>query len=973
MRRATLLSAALLLLSTPALAVTGGGPARWLDGAPDQRVAHPQAQRRLAQGEAWQDFLSRRGSAWTARFDEATGTPIRFYGEGWGVDPGALGDDEATWQLGWDILEEERALLGVDLEDLDAGALDRRMGVTTLTFERTHRGLPVEDARISLRFKADRFFIGQFESQPGIFTDPTPGLDPEHAVATALESLGLDASTAEVSLPTLVVRPLPSATSTRHALAWRMEITALDRPSRRLTWIDAQTGALIGWEEQVRFTAGTVVALIDDRYPLAGTTTAPLSGISLGNTTSALDGTFTTPGSPPEDLVWGASGTWVGVDSQDNFGDASFSGTLTEGGVVTGQPDANAGDTETRRTLAQSQAHVATMVARAKSLEIDPSFGWANQQVDANVNLNDTNCNAWYDGQSINFVRQGGGCNNTARVADVIYHEYGHGFHAWSIVNGQGEFEPALSEGLSDYMTVTITGDAGMGRNFVQGTTNPLRDMDDHLVWPGDINEDPHITGIIIGGALWDLRQALEAAQGAAGVAACDHIFWAIASYSSDIADSYEDALVADDDDGNLANGTPNQCLIDEAFGPHGLGPGTTGSAWFLDHEPLGTLLPPDQSITVDLDTGLANPECAAGEIASATVHYSLDPDQAQGSFASLSMTDLGDGAFTAELPGAPAGTFVRYWIEAVDTAGGDAGRLPTGSVTDPWYGAYVGAVVVLYESDFEADDGGFVSELLEGDPDTPGTNDWHWATPQGGGGDPDGAHSGSQAWGNDLQVESNWNGEYQNNVYNRLVSPTVQAGSNEPVLLQFRRWLTVEDGIYDQAEIWVNGAEVWQNYASPNQNSADVHHQDRHWAFRSIDVTDQVGPTGELFVTFELRTDGGLTYGGWTLDDVRIVTPDPDGEVPGDDDDAATDDDDTAPDDDDAATDDDDAMPDDDDTVAQGDDDDDSTGASVYDPPGASGGFTVAGNGCACSTSGGSGAFGLLLLPLFGLVRRRP
>ena len=974
MHRALLLSAVLLLLSSPALAVTGPSAARWLDGAPGQRQSHPEAQARLARGDAWQDFLARRGAAWTARFDESTGTPIRFYGEGWAVDVAALNDDEAVWDLGWSILEAERGLLAVDLSDLSPGVLDRRMGVTTLTFQRRHQGLPVEDARVSLRFKAGRFFVGQFESIPGIATDPRPGIGPEQAVAAALGALDLDPAQANVSAPALVVRPLPLGTAMRHPLAWRIEITALDRPSRRITWIDAQSGALLGWQEQVRFTAGTVVALVDDRYPLAGTTTAPMSGVSLGNTVSALDGTFSTSGSPPETLGWGPSGTWIDVDSQDSFGEATFADTLTEGGIVTAAPDPSASNTEERRTLAQTQAHVSTMVARARALQIDPTFGWASQQVDANVNMNDTNCNAWYDGQSINFMRQGGGCNNTARVADVIYHEYGHGFHAWSIVQYQGAFEEALSEGLSDYMAVTITGDSGMGRNFMQGTTDPLRDMEDLLVWPDDINyEDPHITGIIIGGALWDLRQLLEASQGQAGIEQCDQIFWAIASYSSDIADSYEDALVADDNDGDLANGTPNQCLIDAAFGPHGLGPGATGDGALLEHEPLGILLAPNEPITVDLGAGLGSPECPAEGIASATVHYSLDAEEAESAFTTLSMTDLGGGAFTAELPASPAGTYVRYWIEAVDGAGGDAGRLPTGSVTDPWYGAWVGAVFTFYESDFEADDGGFVSELLEGDPNSPGTNDWHWAEPQGGGGDPDGAWSGTGAWGNDLQIESNWNGEYQNNVHNRLVSPTVEVGNNEPVLLQFRRWLTVEDGIYDQAEIWVNGIEVWSNYASPNQSDADTHHQDRYWAFRSLDITDEVGPTGELFVTFELRTDGGLVFGGWTLDDVRIVSPD----ASGDDDDAGPDDDDAGPDDDDTAPNDDDVAPDDDDTSTQTDDDDaadddDSDAEGTYDPPGSTSSFTAGGNGCSCTSGGSSAPAGLLLLPLLALVRRR-
>ena len=43
---------------------------------------------------------------------------------------------------------------------------------------------------------------------------------------------------------------------------------------------------------------------------------------------------------------------------------------------------------------------------------------------------------------------------------------------------------------------------------------------------------------------------------------------------------------------------------------------------------------------------------------------------------------------------------------------------------------------------------------------------------------------------------------------------------------LRYRRWLTIEDGFYDQAKIVVNGATVWTNRASsvdPGTNGVEV------------------------------------------------------------------------------------------------------------------------------------------------------
>jgi hypothetical protein len=100
--------------------------------------------------------------------------------------------------------------------------------------------------------------------------------------------------------------------------------------------------------------------------------------------------------------------------------------------------------------------------------------------------------------------------------------------------------------------------------------------------WPQDADGEVHDEGEIIGEALWDLRTALNAKLGAAaGFTQTEKIFYGIMQRAHDIPTStYAEALVADDDDGNLANGTPNQCEINAAFGLHGLAdPVTIGLA----------------------------------------------------------------------------------------------------------------------------------------------------------------------------------------------------------------------------------------------------------------------------------------------------------------------------------------------------------------------------------------------------------
>ena len=402
-----------------------------------------------------------------------------------------------------------------------------------------------------------------------------------------------------------------------------------------------------------------------------------------------------------------------------------------------------------------------------------------------------------------------------------------------------------------------------------------------------------------------------------AGVDHADQLFFATISRASDIPTAYPEVLLADDDNGNLADGTPNQCLIDDAFGLHGLGPAADDSGLFaVEHLPFTSAIAPNETFTISADVALARPQCTTGEVSEVRLSWA----RGEGDFETVSMDSESSGTYVANLPGVADGSEVRYFIEALDENGEVAGLMPRGSITDPWYAVFIGEGTVLFEADFEDDDGGFTHELLAGNADSEGADDWQWGEPGGNSGDPTEAFSGDNIWGNDLSPEENWNGAYQANVHNILRSPRIDvAGDYDSVFIQFRRWLTVEDGYWDQAEVTVNGTPVWTQFAGTNQEDSSNHHEDLHWALRTYDVTDLVAADGTLEIAWELVTDGGLQMGGWNIDDVKVIGI---GSVPVDD------------------------------------------------------GFNGDGNGCegGCSTSDAGAPTSLLLLPLLGgvLLRRR-
>ena len=84
----------------------------------------------------------------------------------------------------------------------------------------------------------------------------------------------------------------------------------------------------------------------------------------------------------------------------------------------------------------------------------------------ANVNTTGGTCNAFYSPQngSVNFYRTGGGCNATGLIADIVYHEWGHGFHFNSVQSGQ--YDSSLGEGAADTVAFTLTDNNIIGPTF---------------------------------------------------------------------------------------------------------------------------------------------------------------------------------------------------------------------------------------------------------------------------------------------------------------------------------------------------------------------------------------------------------------------------------------------------------------------------------------------------------------------------
>jgi Zn-dependent metalloprotease len=593
----------------------GGSDPRWIDP--------PQARLRAvvvdpgtgtAAAAVAREFLLREGGEWRFEIDRGTGLATLVSGSGIPLIPGRgnslppetiaglpMPDGDVTLEtlepLVRAFIDRNRSLLvpgdGILAFDRESSAARDGGRLFSLYYQWTVGGVPVEHARVFVRVNSGNItqFGAPLVGTAGVPTDPALGRD---EAVRALHDWAGDGETARLQgEPRLVLQPENDlAGDLRYRLTW---IVRYRVPGEIETWegrIDAGTGQVIGFRDVNAYgrVRGGVYprTVIDEEITLpmpfsavAGETTVTSDAAGFftytgGEINSGLDGQFFTTNcedgcsNPPQ----AALGTSVGI----GFLDFGLGGVDAVG---------NGASTKAERN---SYYHL-NQVRRIAKKWLDIS--WLDSNIVTNVNIDNT-CNAFWDG-SANFYRSGGGCNNTGEISDVMQHEWGHGFDG-NTRSGDG----ATGEGTADAVAMTITHDARIGPYF-RTTGAPVRDLDKTRTskglltrsnvlskcqpGTGPLGAQVHCEGEIYGQSQWDLSQALVAKHGhQTGWRTLERIFYLSApdagSYLPDQSFPIYDAyLNADDDDGNLTNGTPNGDEIYNAFNEHEIAGSPVGTS----------------------------------------------------------------------------------------------------------------------------------------------------------------------------------------------------------------------------------------------------------------------------------------------------------------------------------------------------------------------------------------------------------
>jgi hypothetical protein len=279
---------------------------------------------------------------------------------------------------------------------------------------------------------------------------------------------------------------------------------------------------------------------------------------------------------------------------------------------------ASVGNTDAARS-----AYFSTSRVMQKARYWLPGNSWLNGnsgKIRIRSNVNST-CNASWGGNTMNMYRRGNGCGNTGQNQGVVTHEWGHGFDQ----NDGGGFDNS-SESYADVVAIFELRGSCVGPGFYADgrtcsgygdtclTCTGIRDHDwdarqahtpatpANFTQPncgsgsGPCGRAVHCESYVTSESVYDFATRDLPAGGldaetswqvaerlwyqSRGGSGGDIITCSLPNADScDAGTWYQQMRVADDDDGNLANGTPHAAELFAAFDRHEIACGTAADA----------------------------------------------------------------------------------------------------------------------------------------------------------------------------------------------------------------------------------------------------------------------------------------------------------------------------------------------------------------------------------------------------------
>lgn len=387
-------------------------------------------------------------------------------------------------------------------------------------FEQVHEGVPVCGSEIGFTIDSQgRIVTLGSRVYPEVSAPTHAVVSGEKALAIALRKFGGEATTV-AGKPELIILPRESGSKFVYRLAWKM--TLRSGMNSVTYFVSAEDGDIL--EDRTNVTESGVSGTVRGSYYPGKATDTPITvpfalpDIEAWNVRDQL-------GSASADAA-GHYAINMNVAFQQIFVRFVLQNSLIQvrdnngcehlecsGDLVQPSVSALPGNTNVNYSFSGDGPnlyyHIPIIHDYFKNTF---NFSGMDYQIRARINMG-SNVNGVSNGYDIGFGTQLG--RQWARSRDVLFHEYSHDVieHIYgSQIRYLGDIQgAAMEEGLADYFACTFANDP----LYSEDVDPNYRNLVNSLAW--DINREYHLNGQVIGGALWNTRQA-------AGPAVADYL-----------------------------------------------------------------------------------------------------------------------------------------------------------------------------------------------------------------------------------------------------------------------------------------------------------------------------------------------------------------------------------------------------------------------------------------------------------------
>ena len=678
-----------------------------------------QIQENLRNQLPWQEFISNNPN-WFTYFNEYNYKPHRAFGT-----PIDLLNGSTVEQKFQNFILSDLSVFNIP-SNLSLTRKTENEKYINLDYTQYYNNLEVIDSRLYAKFNLNHQLVAfGLDVFSDISIDIIPTVSEIHAINSGSQNITSPVFNTLVE-DDLKILPIPLNGKYNYHLVYTVRVSTklTHGPANYICYVDANTGELLMRINTVLYEAPPqanihVEGEVYTTHPFNPSSVEDFVNLRVQKNGSNYYtdnlGNVTIPGTG--NATFSLEGLFAEVQTNNNT--PSFSSNLS---------NTNVSFDNTNSTIQERTAFYAVNEIHDHLKSVFPTFTGLDYAIETNIDVQGS-CNAYYNG-TINFYAEGNGCNATAKIPDVVYHEYGHGINNYRY--GSGMWNGGLNEGYADIWAISLTQSPvlGFGWDISDPTVYVRRYDQNRKVYPQDLVGEVHADGEIIAGAFWDtylnlgnMQQMLDlfkytfdgAPDGPNGT---EGIIY---------TDVLVEVLFADDNDANLTNGTPNDIAIIQAFALHGI---TLLSNAVIAHSPVA-IAPGNMDINISANISATY----SWALSSANCFYRVNDNP---NWNSLTMTANGNN-YTATIPAQTNGNIVAYYISLTDNYGFESGINPQESNVSPIKDANLPFFVMVGYELYEEEDFDFnVGFWQTGHPsDNATTGMWEIGPPLGSYDDP--------------------------------------------------------------------------------------------------------------------------------------------------------------------------------------------------------------------------------------------